>query len=172
MRKLMRLLALPLLATLCIQGALGWQASLAYGTLSGHERLKLRNDFKNPEDVVRYYCARDASGFIWSGLLESERRAFTLWREVPQHDSFYVARKYEIRTAKITSQDQAQVEVIYDLVGVSDGNGTLDPSRETSRRVVFNLKRIGGQWKIAEPDSGKIAPVVLESKFPFATASR
>ena len=145
---------------------LGILSSLHSSVQLEHERLKLRNDFKNPEDVVRYYCARDASGFVWSGLLDSERRAFTLWREAPQQDSFYIAKKYDVVPLGGAAQT-ATVEVRYQLTGVGDAHGTRLPAVQPEMRVKFSLKKIDGAWKIAKPGPESLAPVVLESKFPF-----
>ncbi len=134
-----------------------------------HERLRMRNTFKTPEEVVSYYCARDASGFVWSGLLEIERKAFTLWDHVPQHDTFLVAKKYDIAPAKNgPSKDTVDVEVRYLLTGVGDGHGTHAPPENSDYRILFRLKKINGQWKIAQPSPLEMAPVVLESKFPVA----
>lgn len=132
-----------------------------------HQRLLPKNTFKTPDEVVRYYCARDASGFVWSGLLEVERRNFTLWNEVPQADSFYIARSYEVGKPKIQGE-QASVPVTYQLVGVGDAFGTKNPPKVTPYLVTFNLVKQAGAWKIRSPDSGEIAPVVVEEKFPYA----
>src|SRR5690349_9505755 len=92
-----------LVQTFCIGSAwiafLAWQAprprlpGIVIGSALQHERLQLENRYKNPEEVIRYYVNRDASGFIWSGLLDSERKAFTLWKEVPNHETFYIAKR-------------------------------------------------------------------------------
>jgi hypothetical protein len=132
-----------------------------------HQRLLPKNTFKSPDEVVRYYCARDASGFVWSGLLEIERRNFTLWNEVPQTDSFYIAKSYEVGKPKIQGE-QASVPVTYQLVGVGDAFGTKNPPKITPYQVTFNLVKQSGSWKIRSPDSGEIAPVVVEEKFPYA----
>lgn len=163
----MRPLALAGLAAL----ALAAGATLAVRELGAsaqleHERLRLRNDFKKPEEVVRYYCARDASGFVWSGLLDVERRAFTLWREAPQQDSFFIARKYDVVPLASAGQS-ATVEVRYELTGIGDAHGTRMPPAQPELRIRFDLKKIDGAWKIAKPDAARLAPVVLESKFPF-----
>ena len=39
-------------------------AIAAYCAIGEHQHLKVKNDFKMPVDVVKYYCARDASGYI------------------------------------------------------------------------------------------------------------
>lgn len=133
-----------------------------------HERLKVRNDFSNPEDVVKYYCSRDASGFVWSGLLEIERKAFTTWDRVPQSDTFYVAREYKVHPARMSgaSANEAHVEVQYALTGIGDGNGTTQTPPIPTHKVKFSLKKTSdGKWKIVSPASKDIAPVVLEQKF-------
>lgn len=139
----------------------------AWGSLQQHERLRMKNSFKSPEDVVRYYCSRDASGFVWSGLLESERKAFTAWSEAPQQDTFYIARKYEVMKAKETSRDLATVDVRYELTGFADAQGNRKAVNPRERLVSFNLKRIAGSWKIVKPDFSEISPIVLEEKFPI-----
>ncbi|MGE4106077.1 MAG: hypothetical protein AB7F66_02615 [Bacteriovoracia bacterium] len=129
-----------------------------------HERLRFRNTFKSPEEVVGYYCARDASGFVWSGLLDIERKAFTTWKQVPQFDSFYIAKTYTVMPAKLEA-GFAKVRVKYDLVGMGDAHGTRSPAARPSHEVTFNLTRTDGAWKIAKPEPSDIAPVVMESKF-------
>lgn len=131
-----------------------------------HERLRFQNNFKNPEDVVRYYCARDASGFIWSGLLEVERRAFTLWQQIPQSESFLIAKNYKIHSQQIHGQ-KAQVEVSYQLTGIGNALGVRMPPLSQSHRVRFVLQKEQGRWKISEPKPDEISPVVMEEKFPF-----
>lgn len=135
-----------------------------------HERLRFRNTFKTPEEVIGYYCARDASGFVWSGLLDAERKAFTVWREVPQNDSFYIARKYDISPSRAVDgkKDQAIVDVRYELEAIGDAHGVLVPAPTSPLVIRFNLKKMDGAWKIAKPDSTEIAPVVLQAKFPYA----
>ncbi|MEK6706167.1 MAG: hypothetical protein AABZ06_10290 [Bdellovibrionota bacterium] len=137
-----------------------------------HEPLRFKNTFRVPEDVIRYYCARDASGFVWSGLLEIERKAFTLWKDIPQQDSFYIANKYEVMPGKFTSQrsDEAVVEVMYEVTAVGDANGTIMPLSDKEYRVTFTLRKDHGAWKISEPGPALISPVVLESKFPYQAA--
>ena len=142
-------------------------ASSVQSSVMTHERLRVRNGFKTPEEVIAYYCARDASGFVWSGLLDAERKAFTVWNEAPQQDSFYLARNYEVKPSERIGHDQnrATVAVHYNLIAVSDGHGTQVPPDDPELQVNFDLKRVGGVWKIVKPDYGQIAPVVLISKF-------
>ena len=124
--------------------------------------------------MVRYYCGRDASGFVWSGLLETERKAFTFWKDMPDQDSFYVADKYEVLGARVDPKqaDAATVEVVYDILGIGDAHGNLVPAADKQKRVVFELRKERGSWKIAKPDGASISPVVLASKFQFATFAR
>lgn len=141
-------------------------------SLLAHERLRVRNVFKSPEEVVAYYCARDASGFVWSGLLDSERTAFTRWREPPSVDSFLIAKSYQVHPSERIKHDnnRAAVEVSYDLLGIGDAHGTRSPPPQLTYKVVFDLSRVNGAWKIVKPDFAEIAPVVLEAKFPYAKA--
>jgi hypothetical protein len=153
---------------LAFTGALwGMGASSLQPAALAHEHLRLRNNFKNPEEVVAYYCARDASGFVWSGLLESERAAFTTWADAPERDSFYIAKQYAIGQPEFSAGDRshASVEVHYELVAMGDGSGNRNPAPQADYRVRFDLKKIGAAWKIVHPDSAQIPLVVLESKF-------
>ena len=132
-----------------------------------HEPLRYKNTFKTPEEVVRYYCMRDASGFVWSGLLDVERKAFTLWESTPATDSFFVARSLSVGSAEFTTstKSEARVDVAYELVGISDGQGSKMPAPKEKRVVSFLLKKVGGQWKIARPAVQDVASVVLETHF-------
>ena len=143
-----------------------------YSSMQQHERLRVRNDFKTPEEVVNYYCARDASGFVWSGLLDIERRLFTLWKQVPQAESFLVAKHYQLKPTRksASSADTATIEVSYDVVGTADAQGAMVPASKKDYSVTFTLRKISGQWKIESPTPDQISPVVLESKFPFMAA--
>ena len=139
-------------------------ASNALAVPTNHEPLQVNNTFHSPEEVMKYYCARDASGFVWSGLLDVERRAFTLWKELPELDSFFVARDYQIVPLKIDGAE-ALIEVRYQILGIGDAHGTLMPTSPSERRVTFKLIRDQGSWKIALPEAAAIEPVVLASKF-------
>jgi hypothetical protein len=162
-----------------------WAAALLTAAAAGtgsvqssllkHERLRIRNTFKTPEEVVSYYCSRDASGFVWSGLLDAERKAFTNWPDSPQVDSFYLAKSYEIHPAGAKlppTASQASVDVTYHLLGVGDAHGTLSPPPRPDYRVRFDLAKIDGVWKIVRPGAPEIAPVVLESKFVISHSPR
>jgi hypothetical protein len=141
------------------------------------------NDFASPNEVVAYYAARDASGFVWSGLLDVERRAFTTWSEAPAQDTFYVASSYTVGKPKIQG-DEATVEVRYQIEGVADGHGTLEPSREKTLVITYTLVRgqgsSGGRalagttaataassWKISKPDAPEVSPIVVRNRFPL-----
>ncbi len=141
------------------------------GNTPEHERLRVRNTFKSPDEVVAYYCGRDASGFVWSGLLEAERKAFTLWPHAPEQDSFYVAKAYKVGPARYlagdASKSRATVNVNYEMTVVSDAFGTKIPVAPREKNVLFELVRVDGHWKISKPSVQDIAPVVLESKFPL-----
>ena len=162
--------ALAATCALALASGLLGQSSVQSGVLA-HERLRVRNTFKTPEEVVAYYCARDASGFVWSGLLDAERTAFTAWADAPQVDSFYIAKSYRVHATSGAADGTAhegalaQVEVSYDLSAVGDAHGTRTPPPRSDYHVTFDLKRIDGRWKIVKPDYAQIAPVVLESKF-------
>lgn len=136
-----------------------------------HERLRIRNTFKTPEEVVSYYCARDASGFVWSGLLDAERTAFTNWADAPQVDSFYIAKSYQVHPGERLGHDpnRAAVEVSYTLLAVGDAHGTWSPPPRPDYSVTFDLIKANGVWKIVKPDYPQIAPVVLEAKFPYSS---
>ncbi len=137
-----------------------------------HERLRVRNTFKTPEEVISYYCARDASGFVWSGLLDAERKAFTLWKEGPQNDSFYVAERYFVGSGQTIAHnpDHVSIDVKYELAAISDAHGTKSPAPQKEYHVTFDLKKVEGVWKIAKPEAEQIAPVVLEEKFPITNS--
>ncbi len=155
---------------IALQSTTGRVIAPLQSAMQEHERLRIHNTFKAPEDVVRYYVNRDASGFVWSGLLDAERAAFTTWKDAPQHDSFFIATRYEIIPVRANKSDEAQVEVRYVLKGVGDAHGTLVPAQDPHHRVLFNLKKVNGLWKIASPEPPSVSPVVLESNFPTVTA--
>ncbi len=162
-------LVLPLLATLPFLNRYG-RIPAAQTSVGIHEPLRIVNTFKTAEEVVRYYAARDASGFVWSGLLDTERQSFTTWKEVPEHDSFLVASRYEvIPIEERHGHDEASIEVRYNVLGIGDGQGTLVPADQPIHRVRFDLKRIQGKWKIVSPVPQNVSPVVLESKFPVVS---
>jgi len=136
-----------------------------------HERLRTVNPFKTPMEVVSYYTSRDASGFIWSGMLDSERRAFTTWKEAPMQDTFYIAKDYAIAPTSVKeSETKVVIDVKYDLLAIGDGFGTQLPTDEKTRIVHFELVKVNNQWKISKPDARDISPVVLDTKFNAWTA--
>ncbi len=159
-----------ILAAAVLFAALAGAGSVQSSILQ-HERLRVRNTFKTPEEVVAYYCARDASGFVWSGLLDAERTAFTNWTDAPQVDSFYIAKSYEVRPSEKIGHDvnRAAVAVNYRLLAVGDAHGTRSPAPHSEYSVIFDLAKTNGTWKIVKPGYSQIAPVVLEAKFPYAS---
>jgi hypothetical protein len=161
---------LALTTVTCLLLALAAGSGSVQSSLLKHERLRVRNTFKSPEEVVSYYCARDASGFVWSGLLDSERTAFTKWPEAPQVDSFYIAKSYKVHPGERIAHDneRASVEVSYELLATGDAHGTRTPPPRADYKVTFDLNRVNGAWKIVKPGYAEIAPIVLEAKFPYA----
>ncbi|MGK5081752.1 hypothetical protein WDW37_00480 [Bdellovibrionota bacterium FG-1] len=131
------------------------------------EQLRVNNTFKTPDEVVAYYCARDASGFVWSGLLDAERKAFTFWKEAPNLDSFFIAKDYHLGPSEWIGHDKNHVSITvhYTMLAVGDAHGTRVPLQDRDQSVVFELKRVGGVWKIEKPEASTVAPIVLESQF-------
>ena len=126
------------------------------------------NKFEKPSDVVRYYCERDAAGFVWSGFMTAEREEFTLWPENPRSESFYIAKKYTIKSESIeTGKNDASITVHYELTGTGDGYGNMSSAPGEDYYVTFRLKKIDGRWKIYQPLSKNVHPVVLQAHFPF-----
>jgi hypothetical protein len=162
------------LAMTCAVLAAAVGGSSVQSSVLQHERLRIRNTFKTPEEVVSYYCARDASGFVWSGLLDAERTAFTSWEDAPQVDSFYIAKTYEVHPSEKVGHDvnHAAVQVRYELNGIGDAHGTRSPPPQPDYSVTFDLQKINGAWKIVKPDYAQISPVVVEAKFPYASPSQ
>ena len=131
-----------------------------------YQPLQLKNNYSNPEQVVQYYCGRDASGFVWTGFLDVERREFTVWEQVPQHEAFLVATQYEIKKVKETA-NRAIVRVLYNLDGMADAHQTRMPASEDRRTVEFHLRKVDGKWKIFEPLPQNLPPVILKGQFPL-----
>ena len=134
-----------------------------------HQPLMYQNKFKNPQKVVNYYVKRDASGFVWSGLLDIERRKFTTWESIPNQDSFYFASNYQIKKQKIHNK-QAQFKVSYHILGIADAHGTLMATDKEKHSVVFKLVKNDGKWKIAQPSPNQLMPVIVERHAPNTIA--
>jgi hypothetical protein len=137
--------------------------------LRDEHHLRLVNDFKAPEEVVAYYVGRDSEGFVWSGFDKTERSAFTVWESSPASESFLVAKKFDIQPVRWTSGDrnEAVVQVEYDVLGSADAFGTLVPWRQPrEHRVSFVVRKVGEQWKIAEPGPS-ITPVLLQKQLQY-----
>lgn len=158
--------------------------TFAFGAgTSEHQRLRVTNDFASPNEVVAYYAARDASGFVWSGLLDVERRAFTTWSEAPAQDTFYVASSYSVGQPKVTAKgDEATVEVRYQIEGIADAHGSLEPAHEKTLVITYTLVRgpanaagraLAGStgsataWRISKPDAPDVSPIVVRNRFPL-----
>jgi hypothetical protein len=128
-------------------------------------RLQIMNRFETAEKALSYFLGRDAAGFLWSGYLESERSEFTTWKSSPAQDSFYLARKYEIRSDQEQSaSDQKSFLVDYHLESIRDSAGTITPAPEPTRTVRFVLKKTDGKWKVAEPDDARYVSVLISSQ--------
>lgn len=128
--------------------------------------FRYRNDFATPDEVVRYYVGRDASGYVWHGLLDAEREAFTTWEVSPQSESFLVANIIEIEPSEIESS-KASILVRYKIQYMSDGNAILSAVPAEDRLVTFYLELSDDRWQIVSPSPSAIQPVVLASSVPF-----
>lgn len=129
--------------------------------------FRFRNDFETPDEVVRYYVGRDASGYVWHGLLNAEREAFTTWEFGPRNESFLVANDIEIQPSEIES-DRASIVVHYKIQNMSDGNAVRSPLVPPEDHIVtFELELNDDQWRIVSPLPHEIVPVVLASSVPF-----
>ncbi|MEN9722978.1 MAG: hypothetical protein RJB38_964 [Pseudomonadota bacterium] len=132
--------------------------------LTAPRGLELKNQFSTAEAVLNYFLERDADGFIWSGLLDQERREFTNWKASPARDSFYLARGFQITSdLKSSSPLRSVMAVHYDIESVRDSAGTRVPV-EKKLQVRFVLEKQKGQWKIVEPDAEHFTPVLLSSR--------
>lgn len=128
--------------------------------------LRLSNDFKTPEALIQYYCARDAWGFFWAGMMELERATLTTWKAAHAAETFFISKSTRISKAKFEGESKATVEVRYELEGIGDGFGTRAPASEPVRKVTFQLQKIGDQWRITGPEPEKLPPVVDQAHAP------
>ncbi len=128
-------------------------------------RLEVRNKYSAPEETLRYYLERDAAGFVYSGLLDVERREFTEWSEAPAAESYYVARTYQVsKPLKGSPAGEAAIDVEYDLIRLQDASGGAMPVSKPKRKVRFILRKdSAGHWRIASPAAKDIVPVVIET---------
>lgn len=166
---------MKLFASLIALVVLGSAVAIGHGQASekkNHRELQTENRFSDPGEVLRYYCDRDASGFVWSGLLSAERSAFTTWNRSPEAELFLIADSYEILpVAEKRTSNTRRFEVRYHGVsGTSDASGSIIPSKKKSHSVVFELRKVSGLWKIASPTPQEVLPVVLKDRLPEAFA--
>lgn len=124
-----------------------------------------QNAFTRPEDVMKHYCERDSWGFIWSGWAKDERQALALWQSSPLPETIYVIRKFEVLPAQIQGST-AKVEVLYDVVVTTDGHGGLIAKGPKTKRVIYQLKKVAGQWKIESPSPLKQAAYIRHDRYP------
>lgn len=129
-------------------------------------KLKLRNDFSKPEDVIRYYTSRDAAGFVWAGMLNQEVKAFTTWPELAQHENFLVAKSFTIKPTRVFAKDRVAIDVIYNIKYMSDFEGTEFEVKTPQLIRTFILAKISEKWKIIQPSPHDASPIILESNLP------
>ena len=171
-RRAPALILAPLLAALLAVVATELPSARAAEQRVAIPRQRLANTFAKPEEVVEYYCSRDAAGFVWTGLLRKEVSEFTEWPEAPQHDSFLVARGYKVGRAEFIDKNgqEARVEVLYDMIGLGDAHGTWVPAIKKKERVIFELRKLDGAWRIRSPQPQSLSPVIVEGRFPYPRA--
>lgn len=134
---------------------------------SARAELRVTNAFQTPRQVLEHFLKRDSEGFVFSGLLESERQALTYWKESPSQDTFYVAKSHKITERKAEKEQEAAFDVDYDLVSIADAHGTLVPlaRRLSKKRVMYVLRKDAqGRWKIARPEARSIVPILSQKR--------
>ncbi len=136
-------------------------------TLDPHKR------YKTPRDAILQYTARDAHGFYWTGMLQSERQALTRWERSPQNEGAYLISRYEVGDAEVEG-DKARVTVSYHLVGVTDFNGQITPPDRYLHSVTFELGRATPQdgWRILSPAPEAVAAYVHYSTMEGSFSTR
>jgi hypothetical protein len=150
-RSLLLLLAIPVIGVAASPKGSG-----------AHRRLEIENQFSSAEESLRYFLARDAAGFVWSGYLDSEREEFTTWKTTPSQDGFYLARKYDLKLESGKQEkDRKAFIVAYELESIRDSAGTISPSIEKVRTVRFVMKKTGDKWRVAEPDGSRYSSVLI-----------
>ena len=128
--------------------------------------LLFENRFMRPEEVVKHYVERDRWGFIWSGMTNEERQALTLWPLAPHPEVAYLVEKIEIGPTQAVA-DRATIEVIYHVNARTDGRGTRLPLTTSKKRVIYQLERHRGKWRIVTPAAQAIACFVDPKVFPI-----
>lgn len=140
-------------------------APLQLAHAKNHRRLEIVNRFRSAEEVLAYFLDRDAEGFVWSGLLDSERQEFTTWKKSPAQDSFHLATRVRVSPVNPGSTASRRImSVTYDLDSMRDAAGTSAPPPSRKLTVRFILVREEGKWKIAEPSEEQFIPVLLQSR--------
>ncbi len=158
-------IGLAILALLTLGLLNGVLAPLQLAHAKNHRRLEIINRFRSAEEVLAYFLDRDAEGFVWSGLLDSERQEFTTWRKSPAHDSFHLATRVRVSPVNPGSTASRRImSVTYDLESMQDAAGTSAPPPSRELTVRFILVREEGKWKIAEPSEEQFVPVLLHSR--------
>jgi hypothetical protein len=132
----------------------------------------VKNTFESPEAVLRHFCARDAWGFVWSGMMAAEVRALTQWKFAPQTEGFQVIQGYSFGPTQSRGPDEVLIPVTYQVLGVGQASGAFVPldseALQAARTQVvrYRLTRVAGRWKIVSPEPTQIEPHVLVDYSP------
>ena len=151
--------------------------SLALVNQGERPKLIVSNQFESPESVLRHYCARDAWGFIWSGMMQAELRALTQWKFAPQTEGFQVIQGYSFGTTQVVSPSEVSIPVTYQVLGVGQASGAFVPldtealQHARTQTVRYRLRKINGRWKIVSPEPTQIEPRVLVEYSPARPAA-
>jgi hypothetical protein len=149
------------------------RAGSALANRSDRPPLIQKNTFPSPEAALRHFCARDAWGFVWSGLLRKEIEALTLWKTPPLSDGFHVIQGYSLGATVKLSANEVEIPVTYQSLGTGQGNGAFVPAgrnpaagrsgppEPVTEIVRYRLRKVQGQWKITSPEATQIEPRVL-----------
>ena len=101
-----------------------------------------------PGEVVRQYCDFDFK----IGRISSENAAqlppLTTWEEEPGWDGVTVVAGFQIVSTKV-SQDRSSVTVRWQVLG--DFNAERVVAKQKEEIVEYQLKLVGGFWKIDSP---------------------
>ncbi len=144
---------------------LGWM--FCFSASAAPPKMIAENRFTNPTDVIRHYAERDSWGFVWSGLSQDERTALTQWSSSPLPQTAYLIRKYEIIEPVKIAGDQARVEILYDVIAYTDGRGTQLPFTGPTKRVIYELKKTAGIWRISGPSPLQQPAFVRPDRYPL-----
>jgi len=128
------LLWLTLIGGVAKIGVSGETSSLAYPTTASA--------------VVQDYCMDDANGAGLSSRTIEKAFRFTTWKDGPGWDTAVLISKYCLSTVN-QKKKAATVEVVYTVIGNLTPN-ELEEKRH-DEKVIFDLVRKNGQWKIDRP---------------------